>query len=146
MFTDLIKNKKLFLDTNIFIYLLDETEIYFPQIRQLFKSIELGENRAITSVISPLEVLSTKKLITNVEKEAEYSNFFVNTENLSVMDVDYYTCNKAAEMRRLYGFRVSDAIQLASSIVHKCDLLITNDYKFKVQDKILTLSVADLPL
>lgn len=144
MLTELIKNKKIFLDTNIFIYLLDRHEMYYQIVYDLFRNIESGQNQAITSVISPLEVMSAKYLVNDQEKTDEYSSFFVNTKNLNVVDINYLTCYKAAEIRRIYGFRVSDSIQLASSIVHNCDLLITNDYKFKVQHEIETISIKDL--
>lgn len=143
--TDLVKNKKIFLDTNIFIYLLDEYPDYYQKVYQLFKSIEEGQNRAVTSVISPLEVLSARYLASDAQRTDYYSSFFVNTKNLSVMDIDYYTCYKAAEIRRIHGYRIPDSIQLASSIIHKCDLLITNDYKFKAQHEMNIVNVGDLP-
>ena len=119
------------LDSMVFIYFLDNTNTKFHQASfAVIKDILRGEIQAITSNISVIETLSLPQLSSNEEKIDEYTLFFNKTTNLTVFPIGWDISLEAARLRRINkNLRTPDAIQLATAIIHKADIFITNDKK-----------------
>lgn len=125
-----MKPLKLSLDSMIFIYLFEEDRRYINVIKPFFEKIEEGKFNAYTSIITPLEVLSSSKLKKDPDKRAVFVRFFQKFSNLYVKNADWDIMEKAAELRRKYfKLRTPDAIQLATAIVFESHFFITNDKK-----------------
>lgn len=124
------KDSTITLDSMIFIYLFEEDKRYIKKVRLLFEDIEQGKLSACTSMIAPLEVLSTPKLNKYPDKRLAFSRFFQKTPNLVVYNVDWDIMEKAADLRRSNpSLRTPDSIQIATAIISKSKLFITNDEK-----------------
>lgn len=116
------------LDTNLFIYHFEENLEFHPYTTNLFKNLEKGKFKAVTSVISVIESLSypsPKEVLEGIKLG------FETMVNLSVVEVDNAVALEAARIRREYGFRVPDAIQLATAIQAKAKAFITSDERLK---------------
>lgn len=116
------------LDTNIFIYYFQQNKYFGEDARNIFEKLALGKYRAVTSIITLIELLSFKlsdKDITLLQ------DTFLQTPNLSVIEVGQEIALTASKIRRIYGFRLPDAIQLATGVSQKVDFYITNDAKLK---------------
>lgn len=111
-----MNGNKLFLDTNIVLYLLagDETLAELLHQKQLY-----------ISVITELELLAFKGLSTNEEK--------IITEFISqckVINIDDTIKHQTIRIRRAYGTKLPDSIIIATALY--LDLpLITADTDFK---------------
>ena len=127
----LIQAKTVFLDSMVFIYLLEKNETYFPFVEIIFEQLEKQEISAFTSIISPLEVLSTVKLKNDEERTSLYVRFFKEETNLTGVNLDWSVMEKAADLRRTFGIKTPDSIQLATAKISKVPLFITNDESFK---------------
>jgi len=112
-------------DTSPFIYLFEGSDHRTGRAVELFRS--LAAWRTITSVITPVEVLTHCKREEEEELAARYIEFFKSTPGLAVMPVDWDVALQAATLRATYRMRVPDAIQAATAIVHGADVFITND-------------------
>lgn len=124
------KASTITLDSMIFIYLFEEDKRYIKKVKSLFKNIEQGSLRACTSMITPLEVLSARKLNKYPDKRLAFSRFFQKTPNLVVYNVDWDIMEKSADLRRSNpSLRTPDSIQIATAIISKSKLFITNDEK-----------------
>lgn len=120
------------LDSMIFIYLLDEDERFWDKVEALFDRIESGEIKAVTSIVSVIEILSPDKYLDDNQTKTEISRFFQETPGLAVFPVDWEISQKAAELRRENrSLRTPDAIQLATAIIGGADIFITNDRKLR---------------
>jgi predicted nucleic acid-binding protein len=124
-----LKNfKQVALDTNIFIYHFHE----YPQLTDLADIVftYLAENRlkAVTSLITLIELLSLKAPESVIN---ELKNAFYSTPNLSVLTIEQNIAIEAARIRRGYGFRLPDSIQLATALIGKAQAFVTNDQRLK---------------
>jgi predicted nucleic acid-binding protein len=64
--------------------------------------------------------------------------------NLNVYPMDEIVAEEAARVRGVYNLKMPDAIIAATSIVHKADVLLTNDHSFEVVKEIRVVKLADL--
>lgn len=123
-----LRDKVTALDSNIFIYYFQKHPQFGPTTSNLFKSFLLNKNTVVTSSISLTEILSVKApstLIDSLEGE------FLAIPFLSIITVNNDIAIEAARIRRKYGFGLPDAIQLATAMVSKAKLFITNDETLK---------------
>lgn len=116
------------LDTNIFIYHFAENPQFVNATSYVFALLKQSKVKGVTSAITITELLSFKTL----EKIlAEISNSFFSTPNLSLIDVNQTIAVEAARIRRVYGFKLADSIQLATALEAKAQTFISNDIKLK---------------
>lgn len=124
------KNKLLALDSMVFIYLIEQTEPYFSLCKKIAFLGESGEAKIISSVIVILECLSPAKYVSHPEIQTEILSFFENAPGLTIFSVDKNVCLEASRLRRENpGLKTPDSIQLATALINKADIFITNDDK-----------------
>ncbi len=134
------KIKKVTMDSNIFIYHFEENTEFVPFTRKIFQALFLKNLKAITSVVSIIETLSypSPQKVINEIKEA-----FLTLPNLEIIEVNQAIAIKAAWIRREYGFRVPDSIQLATAIINKAHAFISNDQRLKKFKQIKIILLKD---
>jgi predicted nucleic acid-binding protein len=123
-----MKNKLVGLDTNVFIYYFQQHPQLGESAKHIFSQLVAHKTKAVTSTITMIEMLSFK------ESEAEsiqLRDFLLEIPNLTISDVTGEVSVEAARIRRTYGFRLPDAVQLATCLLQKVDLFITNDRGLK---------------
>jgi len=128
----LLKEKACGVDAMLFIYFFEKNPRYFSWVKVLFDLGEKGAIRLITSKITPLEILSTPKLISQTEKIYLYQEYFKNASYLSVEDVSWDIVERSAKWRREIKLRTPDAIQLATAQLSGANIFLTNDRHFEV--------------
>ena len=134
-------NKKIFIDTAIFIYFIEEHFKYVEVLESIFKKISQRQIFAFTSVLTITECLT---LPYKKKKEAlvnTYKDIFLNSKNLELVDIGYKVALDASKIRADYSFKTPDAIQLSSAINSNCEIFFTNDFRLEkfrnIQIKIL---------
>lgn len=137
------KVKLVAIDSMIFIYEFGEHKTYFSFVHELFNRLEKGRIKAITSLISFIEVTSFPRLQGKDKILKDYRQVFLKTPNLKMINPDLVIGEKTAEIRRNYRLRAPDAIQIATAIVNKADIFISNDKSFKKVKEIKTLVLKD---
>ena len=116
-----MSGNKLFLDTNIILYLLDGDET----LAKL-----LHEKQLYISVITELELLSFKDI--TLKEEKIIREFVTQCKVTHLNDVIKQECIR---IRKTYGTKLPDSIIMATSLY--LDLpLITSDAEFKKVDEI----------
>lgn len=137
----LTKYQVVGIDTSPFIYHFELHPTYSSVTSELFGIIESGRVRAVTSVITLMEILVKPKSL-NVEQAVKEYRFILETfPNLSLAPIDRNVAEIAAGLRAKYKLRPPDALQISTAKVHNADAFITNDERLgKVRDiKILLL-------
>ena len=123
-----IGGKLIGLDTNIFIYYFAENKEFGSLAKTIFEALSEKKTQAVTSIITLTELLS----LPASEKEVEaLKTNFLETPNLNTLDINQAISIEAARIRRTYGFRIPDSIQLATCLHLKADIFITNDERLK---------------
>lgn len=122
------KNNIIGLDTNIFIYYFQQHPQFGSSAKKIFVSLVEDELKAVTSIITLIELLSLRIPEKDVDK---LKLLYLETPNLKTMSINQDIGIEAARIRRTYGYRIPDAMQLATSLYAKADKFITNDQKLK---------------
>lgn len=119
--------QKLGIDTVAFIYLVEQHPDYLARIRKIFQSIQAGEIRGSSSVISLTEVL-TKPLRTGRHDLAkDYRTILRNSRYFTLLPVTEEIAEEAASLRAQFGLKTPDALHAATAIKAGCDSFLTND-------------------
>ena len=119
------------IDAMVFIYHIEGNHRYRPFTHTLFKSVESGERRAVTSTLTLLETLVKPKENKDEEMRDDYYFALTSFPNLTLRPVDEKVAEAAAEIRARSGLRTPDAIQVATCLVEDASAFITNDERLR---------------
>ena len=121
--------KRYFIDTNIFISILEEEKDH-KKFRNILGSIHRGKSLGATSVICMAELLSGFYSQGERQKGDVFLNQTLSLENFSILDVDMQIAKEAAIFRSRYGIKLPDAIIAATCKDHRY-ILVTKDKAFR---------------
>lgn len=139
---NLDKLKLVALDSNIFIYYFDQNPEFGQSAKAIFDKLSSDQLRAITSEITTTELLSHPKLS---EKEVrEMDRQFLDIPNLEVLNIDHNLVLEAAKIRRKYGFRLADSIQLATAKLSRAKAFISNDQNLKKFKELKIILISEI--
>ena len=125
------KHQIIGLDTAPFIYYIEDTAPYADLIEPAFRLLETQKLRAVTSIITLVEILTTplaeKKFALVDEIKFTLKTFTL----LSMVLVDERLAEAAALIRARYAIRLPAALQIAAVIQSEATLFVTNDKRLK---------------
>lgn len=133
--------KKVALDSNIFIYYFENNPQFISKTEVIFQKLNKNKLQAVTSVVSIIESLSyplTSQIIEAIKQG------FASAPNLTVLEVNQEIAFESARIRREYGLRLPDSVQLATALVGKAQAFITNDDHLKSFKELKIISLAKL--
>ena len=132
------------LDTAPLIYYIENIDPYVTLLQELFDSIAVGRNPAVTSVIALIEVLTKPIRDKQTELIDRFRLYLTSSRNLELIAVTPEIGEQSAYLRAKYGLRTPDAIQVAVGIASGSQLLITHDNIFRKIREIDVLVLDDL--
>ena len=121
---------RIFFDTNLFIYLLEDEGERGAQVSRLLQRIILRRDELMTSVLTLGEIL-VKPLAAGDLAWADRCERMLSTAGMSVLPFDKSTARIYAQIRRDKTLKPPDAIQLACAGSARCDLFVTNDNRLR---------------
>jgi predicted nucleic acid-binding protein len=136
--------QRIGLDTNVFIYFLEDHPRYGGWCATLFALIEQGQNPAVTSTVTLLELLVQPY---RDQKEELAQKIFALTSTYPKIEWVPLTMNRAdraAELRARYRLSTPDAIQLATAINYKAVRFYGNDRGLRRVKEIECIILDDL--
>lgn len=139
-----LERQRIGLDTNVFIYFLEDHPRYGTWCASLFNLIERGHNPAVTSTVTLLELLVQPY---RDQKDELVQKIFALTSTypkLEWVPVTMSLADRAAELRARYRLSTPDAIQLAAAITHKATRFYGNDRSMRRVKEIECIIVDDL--
>ncbi len=126
-----LKNRKIYLDANIFIYTLEAAEPWVGTLGNVFNGLNDNEFLAVTSQLTLSECLVLPFKQNNFDLIKVYREALSPRDNLSISAVDKKVLITAAHIRAKFGLKLPDAIHAATALTQKCTGLLTNDPGFK---------------
>ena len=117
---------KVFWDTNLFIYLLEDNAKFGPVVQNLRRSMLRRNDHLITSSMTVGEILVKPLALGNRVLADRYRSFFVSP-HLTVCTFDFAAAESYARIRKDRTIQPADAIQLACASAAGVDLFVTND-------------------
>lgn len=137
-------HQRIGLDTNLFIYVLENHPRYGRWCSTLFDRIERRQNPAVTSTVTLLELLVQPY---REHKEELTQKIFALTTTYPTLEwvpVSLSLADRAAELRARYRLSTPDAIQLATAIGHKAARFYGNDRSLRRVSEIECVIVDDV--
>lgn len=104
------------IDTNIFIYALEDDGELGKKARKLFATVLKKNSQVFTSVLTIQEVLVAVYKAGEKEKIPTYLEFISAGGLITIVNMDAEIALKAAELRANYNIKTADAIQLATAL------------------------------
>jgi predicted nucleic acid-binding protein len=123
----LSEHKLVFLDTMVFVYVLERNPVYLALTRDVLGSIEAGRLEGLTSALTLAEVLTGPAQVQNVEAMRDYELYLTNFPHLKIVGVGQIHASTIARVRALTGLRTPDAVQIAIAQVEGAGAIIGND-------------------
>ncbi|MDE1158408.1 MAG: PIN domain-containing protein [Neorhizobium sp.] len=120
----------VYVDTNIFIYLIDGT----PSFRQRAKD-ELATIQQVGSLVSSEitlgECLRGALQMTNMESAATYTQMLENAQVITLVPVTLSLIKRAAVLGAELNLKLVDAIHVATAEASGCAEFLTNDRRIR---------------
>lgn len=113
---------KVYLDSCIVIYLLEEHSQFSSTVRNAFET-SVNKQFCVSPLVA-LECLVGPLRAQNTPLIQRYENFF---QCQIVLEIDSSTYRHAAELRARYSLKTPDALHLAVAYHYDCTELWTND-------------------
>jgi predicted nucleic acid-binding protein len=117
---------KVFLDTNIFIYLIEDRGILGKEANGLLERLSLRRDHVFTSTLTLGEILTQPLSQGKTKLAGEYEEA-LNSPGVNMLDFDRNAARIYARVRQDKSIKAPDAIQLSVAAAARCDLFITND-------------------
>jgi predicted nucleic acid-binding protein len=115
------------LDTQVFIYFIEEERRFLPLVKPLFEAIDRGDLVGVTSGLTLMEVLVVPYRSGNSVLADRYESLLTNSRGLRFIEVDRRLLKAAAQVRARFKIRPPDAIQVAAALLSNCNSFLTND-------------------
>lgn len=138
------ERERIGLDTNVFIYFLEYHPRYGAWCASLFDRIERGQNSAVTSTVTLLELLVQPYRDQKEELAQKIFALASTYPKLEWVSVTMNIAGRAAELRARYRLSTPDAIQLATAIGHNATRFYGNDRGLRRVKEIECVLVDDL--
>ena len=129
---DGLRGRKVYLDTNVFIYAVEAVAEYAAAIGALFDLIENGEVAVFTSELTLAESLAKPFEARRNDIVRIYEEMLSPSSWLSVLSVERTILIEAARLQARLVLRLPDAIHVATAAAAGCDVLLSNDRRLKV--------------
>ena len=127
----LTSHKLVGVDTSPFIYHLEEDPNYSKLTVRLFEEIEKGTLKAVTSVLTLMEVLVRPKQKGDRQAVEDYRFVLKTFPNLSLRPIDDNAAERASDLRAEYGIKPPDALQVGTALSNRATGFVTNDERLK---------------
>lgn len=130
------KYDRILIDTNSFIYFMEDNEAYADILQSVFDTVESGKIFGITSTLVLTEVLTKPVKDDNKKLQAQYTAFLTHFPNLYLRDIDSKVAIRAAKLRAKYGIKTPDSIFIATAFEESASAIITNDIRLRKIEEI----------
>lgn len=129
--TTQITGKRVYFDTNIFIYIFEGSPEYQSSVKTILELAESEDIEIFTNEITlgELLVFPFKNKLEGIART--YIEALNNPDFVTLTPTTQDIHIKAAKMRAQYGMKYPDAVHVASALSSGCDVFLSNDRKIK---------------
>ncbi len=124
--------RRFYLDTNFFIYVLEEVEPWAEVAGSILIALQQGECEAVTSELSLAECLVKPMELGRKEIADVYLEFLRDRPSLVIVPVSREILIEAASLRGLSRIKLRDAIHGATALQGGCTSFLTHDDRLKI--------------
>jgi len=114
-------------DTAIFIYFIEEHPRFLPVIEPLFREVDKGRRKLVTSALTLLEVLVVPYRSGDHLLATQYEALLTQSRGVQVAEISRDHLRAAAQLRAATSVKTPDALQLVAVMAGGCPVFLTND-------------------
>jgi predicted nucleic acid-binding protein len=141
---DLKQISRLYLDTNIFIYFMEENAHFADRVARVFELCEAYNIELFTSEITVTECLVGAYKKKNTALIEKYEAFFKSvSEAVNIVPVDSHILWEVPKLAGDSNLKLVDSIHVMSAVFCGCDGFLTND-KAIGSDKLNIMLLSEL--
>ncbi len=122
-----LHGRRVFLDTNIVIHIVEGMEPSAPVLRALLEAVDSGTLTVVLSELTLAECLIKPLADERADLAAIYEAFVSPGAGREVIPVTRAVLREAARVRATAGIKLPDAIQVAAAAIAACDAFLTRD-------------------
>lgn len=141
---DQLRGKRLYLDTNVFIYFVEASPLFAGVVHALFAAINAGAVEALTSELTLAELLVQPMREGRLDIAARYTAGLSAPSPIRTVEVSRQLLIDSAELRATYGGKLPDAVHMVTAAATGCDRLITADAKMKAPPDLTVTLLSEL--
>ena len=135
---------RIYLDTNVFIYLVEGHPTYAHLLMELFEGLEQSDAEAVTSELSLAEVLVKPVRDKQPVLVDVYKKLLDPESKIRTLPIDRATLLRGADIRARMGGRIFDAIHIATAVLARCSSFVTNDDSIRGPSTLRIVRLAEL--
>jgi predicted nucleic acid-binding protein len=142
--TPVVAGRFVAFDNSPLIYYIEQHPEYSPLTEDLFIAADRGDVRAMTSVLTLLEVLvrPLRRGLTDLARD--YRELLSGAAGISLFPIEAETSELSARLRARYDWiRTPDAIQVGTALQHGAELIVTNDGRWSRLTEIQVVILSD---
>jgi len=98
---------------------------------------------AWTSTITLMEIAVRPYQLNKEDIARKYEALLASFPNLQIADIDRDVARRAAQLRAEFRLRPPDALQVATCLVHRAPLFVTNDHRLRIVRKLIDMIILD---
>lgn len=139
-----ISGKRVYVDTNILIYLFEGFAEYLPLMQQLAQCVDSKEISLLTGEITLAELMVMPFKNNDTNAINLYTKALNDRKFITLIPTTQKVYIKTAFLRAtLSGMKTPDSIHVASAVEGKADVFITNDQGIKTPKGLEKLMLRD---
>lgn len=139
---DRLRGGRVYFDTNIFIYVLNDTPTWAAPSLMLLEACATRQIAGLTGDVTLAELLVKPLQDNDAAAVAAVKELLVDDGAIQLVSHDRTAFERAARHRARYGLKMVDALQLATAQGAGARCLISNDRQFPPLPDIETVSLA----
>ena len=136
--------RRVYLDTNLYIYLFEGIAAYRQLMADLTAEIDRRDIAIVASELVFVELLPRPLREGRRDLVADYLELMQRTPSITLAPVDRRVILRAVQLRADMGLRSMDALHVATALVHDCETFLTNDQRLDAGDQIRVLTLREL--
>ena len=144
MLRDALPGSRVYLDTNLYIYLFEGVEPYRQLMTELSAEIDQRDIAVIASELIFTELLPRPVREGRRDLVADYLELVQRTPRITLVPVDRRVILRSVHLRADFGLRSMDALHVATALVHGCKTFITNDERLHAGRQIRVLTLREM--
>ena len=138
--------RRLYIETAPFIYFIEKHPGFVDKLRQVFRTVDVGQIEVTTSVVTLVDTLTKPMKTGDKVVEQGYRTLLQQTPHIMLMPITVPIAERAASLRARYNLRTPDALHLAAALEGRCDAFLTNDLTLRRVTELRVLVLDELEL
>ena len=121
---------RLYLDTSVIVSLIEGTSDLKSRIWAEVSRFGGDEVTFVCTPLTRLECLVKPLRTADIDLQDLYERYFSASE-VRMVEIGTAVWDQATHIRARYGFRVPDALHLATAVTHGCSVIVTRDAQWR---------------